>query len=60
MPIYVIRYEYIDKSGNGVVGVFDDEEIANNVYDALDQYAGDSSKTFFIDTFKLNEVTKGN
>lgn len=58
MRVQVIRCA----NGNGsdtIIGVFDDEEIANRVYDALEQH-GDKSKTHYIDTFTLNEIKKGN
>lgn len=47
-----------DGKGNwGVVGVFDDDDMANAVFDALVRFAG-AYKQYYMDDFKLNEVKK--
>lgn len=57
MEVQVILCE--TQSGDQlVIGVFDDEEIANRTYDALEQF-GDASRKYTIDTYKLNEIQKG-
>ena len=57
MKTYVVHWRYCDKSGNGIVGVFDEEEIANAVFDALEA-TGDTSRSFYIDTYIINQVKK--
>lgn len=58
MEIQVIRVE--NRMGDqSIIGVFDDAELANKTYDALEQH-GDKAKKYFIDTYKLNEIKKGN
>ena len=57
MEVYMIRW--IDSTNRiGVVGIFDDEELANKTYDALEQH-GSEGKSFYLDTFTLNEIRKG-
>jgi hypothetical protein len=55
---YVVHWEYCDKSGHGIIGVFDDDQQAYQLYDTLDQY-GDSNKNYYVDTYELNTVKKG-
>jgi hypothetical protein len=57
MMVHVIHWEYNDKSASGIIGVFDDSDMANAVYDAL-EITGDTGKRYFLDNYKLNEVKK--
>jgi len=57
MMVHVIHWSYNDKSASGIIGVFDDSDIANAVYDALES-TGDTGKNYYLDSYKLNEVKK--
>lgn len=41
--------------GWGVVGVFDDSDMAIAVFDALKKFGG-GSRQYYLDDYKLNEV----
>lgn len=41
----------------GIIGIFDDELTANQLYDALEAH-GDKDKTYFLDKYELNEIKK--
>jgi hypothetical protein len=56
MNVYVIHWEYFDKSGSGITGVFDNEETANNVFDAMEAVA--DTRRIYMDTYQLNQVKK--
>jgi hypothetical protein len=55
MKVHVLHWQYSDKSGDGIVGVFDDEEKAKELYDFAEQHS-DACKTFYLDSFTLNEI----
>lgn len=54
--VQIITYRSADDK-HGIVGVFDDSDIAEAVFDALEKN-GDKSKTFYLDTYTLNEISK--
>jgi hypothetical protein len=58
MKVYVIHWEYIDKSASDITGVFDDEDAANNVFDAMEAVA--DSRRIYMDTYQINQVKKEN
>lgn len=52
--LYVLHWEFVDKSDSGIVGVFNDERRANELYDFAEAHA--NAKTFYLDTYTLNEL----
>jgi len=49
--VFVLHYEYDDKSGHGIEAVFKDEQKANAAYDLLVKY--DSSRNWFVDPYEV-------
>ncbi len=49
--VYVLHYEYRDKTGYGIEAIYQDEEEAKAAYDLLDKY--DSNRNWFIDPYEV-------
>lgn len=57
--IHVITWNtQTEPKREGILGVFNDEIKANEIYDALDQY-GSPDKDYYIDKYELNEIKRG-
>lgn len=52
MKVFIVGWEYSDKSGHGIVGVFSAESEANSTYDLLAEHGSDV-KTFTVDTYPV-------
>ncbi len=48
--VYVLHYEWRDKSGHGIEAVYQDEKEANAAYDLLVKY--DDHRDWFVDAYE--------
>lgn len=57
--IHVVTWEsQHEPKQSGIIGVFDDQIKANEIYDALSEY-GSTDKNYYVDKYELNEVKRG-
>lgn len=47
--VYILHWEYGDKSAHGIEGIYTDEQKANEIYDILAHY--DNSRNWFVDPY---------
>lgn len=49
--VYVLHWEFRDKSGHGIVAIYQDETEAIAAYNLLDKY--DDSREWFVDPYEV-------
>lgn len=46
---------YVVQANETIIGVFDDEKLANDIYDALDRAGANA----YLETYTINTIKKG-